>query len=47
MTKPRKKSNWMKGFVIPPPTHPADKCRIDGIARVNDVKSKMIKRGKS
>ncbi len=46
MTTPAKKHNWMRGFVLPKRTEPADLVRYDSINEQRDRLNKQIKRGK-
>jgi len=42
----KKNSGWMKGFVIPPKTHPADAVRIETLAQAKDYRNKQQLRGR-
>jgi len=39
----KKKSNWMSGFVIGKPTSEIDKVRYESMAKVQDLRNKLIK----
>jgi hypothetical protein len=47
MTKPKPKSNWMRGFVLPPKTPEADKVRIETALDYRDYINKQRKRGRT
>lgn len=47
MKAPKKKSTWMKGFVLGPKSTESDRVRYDTFERVTDFRHKQIKnRGK-
>lgn len=45
--KPKRKSTWMRGFVLPPKTSEIDKARIETALNYTDFKNKQRKRGRS
>lgn len=47
MAKQRKKSNWMRHFVIEPRMTDTDLARQDAIRTIQDRYNKQIKRGRS
>lgn len=42
----RKKSTWMKGFVIPPKRTPIELASMDSVMRLNDYQNKQRKRSR-